>query len=48
MKIKKELMNDKLKGSINNINKNPIIYKMEPIKPIRTNHTNISINRILI
>ncbi len=44
-------MNDKLKGSINNINKNPIIYKMDPIKPIRTNQTtfkNISINRILI
>ncbi len=41
-------MNDKLKGSINNINKNIIIYKMDPIKPIKTNQTNISINKILI
>ncbi len=41
-------MNDKLKGTINNINKNPIKYKMNPIKPIRTNQTNISINRIII
>ncbi len=41
-------MNDKLKGSINNINKNTIIYKMDPINPIRTNQTNIPNNRVLI